>query len=148
MSSDHPPTMDPVPPLRWAAAVPGRSPWLHEEVARRMEERLQWIRSAPARWAHWEPLRGGLQHPCRAGAALPAGAVRDRRAPAARRATSRAGACTALVAPGALGGARTQWEPPAPGTVQMVWANMALHMAADPQAVLAQWHQALARTAS
>ncbi|MBS0495222.1 MAG: biotin synthase, partial [Proteobacteria bacterium] len=26
----------------------------------------------------------------------------------------------------------------------MLWANMALHMAADPQALLAQWHRALA----
>jgi len=28
--------------------------------------------------------------------------------------------------------------------VQMLWANMALHMAADPQALIAQWHRALA----
>ena len=26
----------------------------------------------------------------------------------------------------------------------MLWANMALHMAADPQALIAQWHRALA----
>jgi malonyl-CoA O-methyltransferase len=25
-----------------------------------MEERLQWIKLAPAAWAHWEPLQGGL----------------------------------------------------------------------------------------
>jgi SAM-dependent methyltransferase len=30
------------------------------------------------------------------------------------------------------------------GSVQMLWANMALHFAADPQALLAQWHRALA----
>jgi malonyl-CoA O-methyltransferase len=28
--------------------------------------------------------------------------------------------------------------------VQMLWANMALHMAADPQSLIAQWHRALA----
>ena len=28
--------------------------------------------------------------------------------------------------------------------VEMVWANMALHMAADPQAMIRQWHDALA----
>ena len=28
--------------------------------------------------------------------------------------------------------------------VQMLWANMALHMSADPQALIAQWHRALA----
>ena len=30
------------------------------------------------------------------------------------------------------------------GTTQMLWANMALHMAADPQALLAAWHRTLA----
>jgi len=45
------------------AAAPSNtaSPWLHEEVARRMEERLQWIVKKPTRWLHWEPLQGGLQ---------------------------------------------------------------------------------------
>jgi malonyl-CoA O-methyltransferase len=32
-------------------------------------------------------------------------------------------------------------EPPQPA--QMLWANMGLHMAADPQALMAQWHRAL-----
>jgi malonyl-CoA O-methyltransferase len=30
------------------------------------------------------------------------------------------------------------------GGVQMLWANMALHLAADPQALMARWHRALA----
>jgi malonyl-CoA O-methyltransferase len=39
--------------------------------------------------------------------------------------------------------APTRFEvPPAQG-VQMLWANMALHMAADPQALIARWHEAL-----
>ncbi len=33
---------------------------------------------------------------------------------------------------------------PPPGAVQLVWSNMALHSRADPQALLAQWHAALA----
>jgi malonyl-CoA O-methyltransferase len=33
---------------------------------------------------------------------------------------------------------------PAPRSIDMLWANMALHTAADPQALIAQWHQALA----
>ena len=32
---------------------------------------------------------------------------------------------------------------PPPASVDMLWANMALHESADPQALLAQWHQAL-----
>ena len=61
MSSERPPTIDPVAAARWHAAAPAASPWLHEEVARRMEDRLQWIRQAPASWCHWDPVRGGLQ---------------------------------------------------------------------------------------
>ncbi len=33
---------------------------------------------------------------------------------------------------------------PPEGSVQMLWSNMALHMAADPQALITQWHRALA----
>jgi malonyl-CoA O-methyltransferase len=37
----------------------------------------------------------------------------------------------------------TRFEAPSPGGVDMLWANMALHEAADPQALLASWQQAL-----
>ena len=60
MSSERPPTIAPAAAARWQHAAPAASPWLHEEVARRMEERLQWIKLAPAAWADWEPVRGGL----------------------------------------------------------------------------------------
>ena len=40
---------------------PALSPWLHEEVARRMEDRLQWIRQTPAAWCNWEAVRGGFE---------------------------------------------------------------------------------------
>src|SRR3954467_14183629 len=61
MASERPPTIDPVAAARWQHAAPALSPWLHEEVVRRMEERLEWIKRAPARWADWEPVRGGLE---------------------------------------------------------------------------------------
>ena len=35
-------------------------------------------------------------------------------------------------------------QSPADGQVNMVWANMLLHTSADPQALIAQWHRALA----
>jgi malonyl-CoA O-methyltransferase len=41
-------------------------------------------------------------------------------------------------------GAAAHFEAPASESVQMLWANMALHMAADPQALINTWHQALA----
>ena len=61
-SHRRPPTIDPVAALRWARRVPAEgSPWLHEEVGRRMEDRLQWIKARPRQWADWSPLRGGLE---------------------------------------------------------------------------------------
>ena len=65
MPTNRPPTLDATAAARWAALLPPQSetesPWLHEEVARRMEDRLQWMTMKPATWLHWEPLRGGLQ---------------------------------------------------------------------------------------
>src|SRR5256885_1820107 len=61
MSHELPPTIDPAAALRWQQAAPAASPWLHEEVARRMQERLDWIVKPPQRWCHWQPVRGGLQ---------------------------------------------------------------------------------------
>src|SRR3990167_6303659 len=139
-----PPTIAPVAPSRWHAAAPAHSPWLHEEVARRMESRLQWIREAPAAWCHWDAVRGGLQ-----GHAL----VRQRYPDAVcyvveTSAPMRPHAASALTAPwwnaARWKGGRVHFEQPAPAGVQMLWANMALHMAPDPQALIAQWNQALA----
>lgn len=42
-------------------AAPAESPWLHEEVASRMQQRLDWIVKPPEKWCHWEPVRGGMQ---------------------------------------------------------------------------------------
>ena len=36
MPTDTPPTIDPVAAARWQRAAPAHSPWLHEEVARRI----------------------------------------------------------------------------------------------------------------
>ena len=60
MPAEHPPTLDPVAAERWAARAVTASPWLHEEVARRMVERLDVIRLPVQQWADWEPAHGGL----------------------------------------------------------------------------------------
>ena len=58
----RPPSLDAVAAQRWARRAAGdASPWLHEEVGRRMEERLQWIKAQPRHWADWSPLRGGRE---------------------------------------------------------------------------------------
>ena len=51
MAQERPPSLDPVAASRWAMLPLAKgkqarslsSPWLHEEVARRMEERLAFI---------------------------------------------------------------------------------------------------------
>ena len=142
MAHERPPTIDPVAAMRWERAAPARSPWLHEEVARRMEDRLQWIRLQPTTWAHWEPVRGGLD----------AHELLARRYPRAlchlvENTPGRAEVARAALARPwwrRLGSPAFRWGPLPDGGMQMVWANMALHAAADPQALMARWHQALA----
>ncbi|QNP47824.1 class I SAM-dependent methyltransferase [Diaphorobacter aerolatus] len=140
-----PPTIDPIAAQRWHARTAQASPWLHEEVARRMQERLQWMASPPANWCDWDPLNGGIE-----GHAL----VQQQFAQAACRineTSSPAGLQRAqqLFAkpwwnPGRWSGPAQQFGKPEDASVQMLWANMALHTAANPQALIAQWHKALA----
>ncbi|MBI2772742.1 MAG: biotin synthase [Burkholderiales bacterium] len=142
MTAERPPTIDPNAAARWQRAAPPRPPWLHEEVGRRMEDRLQWIRLQPTAWADWEPVRGGLE----------ADGLVARRYPRSERLVAEPQPRRAQVAMKSmakpwwqrLGGAPTRFGPLPDSGVQMLWANMALHMAADPQGLIAQWHRALA----
>jgi malonyl-CoA O-methyltransferase len=138
MSTERPPTIDPQAAARWARMSPLTSPWLHEEVARRMEERLQWIVLKPRQWVHWEPLQGGVQ----------AQALLTRRYPKAesfvvQNHAEQAQAAHKLIAkpwwnPARWRAAKVRFGVPAQ-PVHMLWANMALHMAPDPQALMARW---------
>ena len=141
--TQHPPTLDPVAVNRWQRTAPLVSPWLHEEVARRMQERLQWIKLQPQAWAHWGALRGGLQ----AHAQLTS-KYSDSTSFIVEANTERAQAAIKNIAkkwwnPRGWTTGAVRFEAPPPGSVDMLWANMALHEAAEPQALLAQWHQAL-----
>ncbi len=147
MATERPPTIDPTAVARWQATAPAASPWLHEEIARRMQERLVWIKQQPASWAHWGPVHGGLQaHQL----------IANRYAQADCYLVEPV-AANAATAARVLAPARPWWKPapwrapgvqitatPPPAAVQMIWSNMALHMAADPQSLLADWHAALA----
>ena len=144
MPADLPPTLDPVAAKRWLSSLPAVSPWLHDEVARRMEERLQWIKLAPQSWAHWEPLLGGMAVHAALSQRYPAAACfvvepDPRRRAAAARALHRP-----WWSPARWNSAAMHFESPGDAAVQMLWSNMALHMAADPQALLQRWHRALA----
>jgi malonyl-CoA O-methyltransferase len=109
-----------------------------------MQERLAFIKLQPTHWAAWEPVRSGLE------------ALRQ---VAARYTAARWHAVVTqpqelLVAQAALQTPWWRWSrwtrpvvfsADAPQTpVQMVWANMLLHQSVDPQALIAQWHRALA----
>ncbi len=142
MAQQHPPTIAPAAARRWERAAPARSPWLHDEVGRRMEDRLQWIRLEPQAWLDWEPVRGGLVTHALVAARYPRAvghAVESdpRRAQVARQQLARSWwrRWTAPVLHHGL---------PPDASVQMVWANMALHMSGEPQSLIAQWHRALA----
>jgi malonyl-CoA O-methyltransferase len=144
MANQRPPTIDPQAAARWQQLPASVSPWLHEEVGNRMQERLEWITLKPERWAHWQPVRGGLQ----------THALLTQRYPKAQCFVTESNDsytkfATQSIAkpwwnPSAWSGPATRFERPAEASVQMVWANMSLHMAADPQQLMAQWHRALA----
>ena len=142
---ERPPSLDPVAAARWGGYAVGQaSPWLHEEVASRMQDRLDFIKLKPARWVHWEPLRGGLL----------AQQALQKRYPKAEAWLSSEQTAQALAARSAVQapwwqvarwlGPRIQVGMPPEGQAQMLWANMVLHTAVQPQNLLKIWHRALA----
>jgi len=143
-STRRPPTIDAVAAARWARLpVPPESPWLHEEVGRRMAERLQWIKASPPTWLDWAPLRGGLQAHAAVAARYPqAQAFVVEPEPQLQAATEQVFSLPWWSA--------RRWRAPQPrfgaaavppDGVGLLWANMALHAAADPQALIAGWHR-------
>lgn len=135
------PGLDPVAARRWLGRDRTASPWLHEEVARRMIERLQWFRDRPSRWMHWEPELGGLQAHEALLNRFPDAAVEiwtsDGRAP------------TSLRPPAQGLWARLPWRRSADrvsmaspeSAVSMLWANMGLHLEPRPRTLIQQWHR-------
>ncbi len=116
------------------------APWLHAEVARRMAERLDFIKLKPTDYLDWAPSLGDSQaalqaaYPAaRAWWLEPTPALHQRAEARQQKTWWR----KLLKGPGpqlAQGGE----------TVQMLWANMALHAAPDKPALLKTWHQLLA----
>ena len=142
----RPPTLDPVAAARWLAlpVQSAQSPWLHEEVATRMQERLDFIKMQPQQWVHWGPLRGGLAAQRALEQRYPKALVWLAGEPPAQAHVTQ----QALQAPWWrpqhwLGPKRHQGLPP-DLSAHMVWANMPLHASAEPQALLQTWHRALA----
>lgn len=111
--------------------------WLHQEVARRMAERLPMIRLKPTQVLDWSLDAGPPAEPLLS--AYPQATVRQvKNEPVAaasawwrrwREARSRVQPVTPDAVPAASAG--------------LVWSNMALHFENDPPAVLAAWRRAL-----
>lgn len=116
-------------------------PWLHAEVARRMAERLPAIRLQPRRVLDWNAFLGASQAQLSAHyRAAEYQAVESdplRLQPAHRPWWSAARWTSAARAP--LPADRIE-----PGAADLLWANMALHFEAEPQALLARWQRAIA----
>lgn len=108
-----------------------------------MAERLSWIRVPVQRWANWEPERGGAQartamathYPQATCVEVSAQPAPQGTAPVVRSWRQRLGLARA---PETL-----RDTVPPEGTMQLVWANMLAHQAADPRALLADWLRAL-----
>jgi malonyl-CoA O-methyltransferase len=141
--AERPPTLDPVASARWTGWPHATSPWLNEEIGRRMEDRLQWIRLQPRSWVDWAPLSGGLQTHAKLRARYPQAHCQVLETTAQREHLAR----QVLQVPW-----WQRWLKPdaltfgAPGasSADMVWANMALHTSDDPHTLLQKWHQLLA----
>lgn len=140
--TQRPPTIDPKAAARWLRRDRKVSPWLHEEIARRMQERLGWIRQQPQSWLDWETRLGGLASHKALQNCYP-------------KAKGHLGGHDVAKDLEALAPRRAWWQPtswllskkPSPQPeqgVDLVWANMVLHMNADPQDLIEQWQKALA----
>ncbi|MES2385702.1 MAG: biotin synthase [Pseudomonadota bacterium] len=143
MPTERPPTLDPTAVGRWQRMAPAVSPWLHEEVAQRMLDRLQWIRLQPRAWLHWGALRGGVSAHAQLATRYPDSTcfVLEAHAGLAQAAIKKI--AFPWWHPKRWSGPAVRFEAPPAGTVDMLWANMALHEAADPQALIGEWHQAI-----
>lgn len=146
-SVDHVPTIDPIASTRWSQFNHSETPWLHEEIGRRMEDRLQWIRLQPKTWVDWAPVNGGLQthaavrarYPKANCLALETSELRLQKAKAALTNPWWKVWQHQAVSIKSLTYGLQQDE-----VAEMVWANMALHTAVDPKSLLRSWHSLLA----
>ena len=109
-----------------------------------MAERLEWIKAEPTAWAHWDAVRGGLEGHALVAARYPAAACHVMEDSPQREAAARHALTKPWWHPGRWHAAPLHFGALGDGSVGMLWANMGLHMAADPQSLIQRWHQTLA----
>jgi malonyl-CoA O-methyltransferase len=136
-------------------------PWLHDEVARRMAERLAVLRSAPQRIVDWGAHAGvgstALRQACPQARCTTVGVLPGWPHPGAAASAPPASTSSAAAAGWwswrrwfAAGDAARAPKPTIDeralpeGQADLLWSNMVLHHLADPQAAFARWRQLLA----
>jgi malonyl-CoA O-methyltransferase len=151
MSTQRPPTISPNAVAHWLRTAPAATPWLHEEVASRMVERLRWINLQPKAWAHWGVVRGGqrsqtalLEKYPDAVCFLPLAGEFIADAAIKNIANITNDVSKWKIANLFKSKPKINAALPTDGTVDMLWANMQLHNALEPQTLITQWHKALA----
>jgi malonyl-CoA O-methyltransferase len=124
-------------------------PWLHTEVARRMAERLAVILRTPDTVIDWSGWLGASEEVLQAAyprarrLVVEADDALRTRAESARGRSWWHGLRAAVGAGGpAVEVMAPQQLPAAAG--ELLWANMSLHGAADPLALMREWHRVLA----
>jgi malonyl-CoA O-methyltransferase len=154
MSIQRPPTISPSAAAHWQRIAPAATPWLHEEVASRMVDRLQWINLQPKAWTHWGAVRGGQQAHTTllakypesvcfmpvAGEFIADTAIKNIVNTASSSSKWQLSKLSNLF----KSAPKVNYTTPTDGAVDMLWANMHLHNALDPQVLIAQWHKAIA----
>jgi malonyl-CoA O-methyltransferase len=126
--------------LERQSAASGGPPWLHQEVARRMAERLAWIKREPARALDWSGA---------AGASTAALAAAYPKAIHAHVDEAPDGSSAPLQAwwrrwLGGAGSRPVAAREVAAGEAGLLWSNMRLHFEADPRGLLGAWRAAVA----
>ena len=143
MKTERPPTLDPTAVARWQRIAPLASPWLNEEIASRMLDRLAWIKLQPQAWAHWGAVRGGLLSHKKLTEKYPKSLCFIVESQQILGLLAIKNIAYRWWQPAGWFRPSARFEAPPPAGVDMLWANMVLHEAADPQALLDQWHSAL-----
>ena len=120
------------------------TPWLHSEVGRRMAERLPVIRLQPQQVLDWGAHLGGSRALLEQ--ADPRAVVTAVEPDEARRAATAQALQPAWWSPRRWSAAPAQVCAEADvgaSSAQLLWSNMGLHGALDPQAVMVRWWRAL-----
>lgn len=119
-ATDFDPHIDRLAAARWSAMPAPGVPWLHGEVARRMAQRLDYIKLPTKAWTNWSWQRGGKPvHPALTTSFWQKWRRFD------------------------LSLSKAAQPTPADLSQDMIWSNMQLHMEAAPKRVIEAWHAAL-----